>query len=214
MQAIRTLVTISIVLFVLLLLMVLAVVIYIIKQKRTEEKLLKSSKRGSDLVYELLRVASPTGRIFRRVLLPYKENGNVTRIPVELLLVDRGGVFVIRTQNMTGRVDNSDREVWTLFPPKGEAVNFPNPIEQNRLPVKAVEALLRRAGVDNIPRYNLVVFTGKRVLFRRRSDRLVTAEQLCETIRDTNRNRFLSQKEINQTVSALRRVMATPKKKA
>lgn len=208
---IRILVTIASVTAVLLALVVAAVLLHYVRMRKMATTLLESGKRDREFVYHLLRTAFPTGRIFRRPALPYlAPDGTRTRIPADLMLIDRGGIFVIRVITTPGMVDNSGRPSWTIRNAKGIA-ELPNPFEQNRNALKAVENILKREKLYNVPRYNLIVFSAKKVAFRQRTERLVRADQMIDALKDMNRNRFLSQKEINVTVSALRKYL-TPRR--
>lgn len=209
---IRVLITIAAVTAVLLALIVIAVLVHYIRMKKMAHALLISGKRDSEFVYQLLRTAFPSGRIFRRPALPYlAPDGTRQRVPTDLMLVDRGGIFVIRVITTPGMVDNSGRPSWTIRTPKGTS-ELPNPFEQNRHAVKAVENLLQKESLYNVPRYNLVVFAAKKVAFRQPNDRLLTADRMLDALKDLNRNKFLSQNEISATVSALRKYL-TPRKR-
>ncbi len=211
---IKFFVTLSIITASLLGLVILAVVIHAIRTRAMASKLLATGKRNEDFVYNLLKTSFPSGRLFKRVSLPLaSSDGTARRVPCDLILVDQGGVFVIRVKNMSGSVDNADPQVWSIKTKEG-AVQIPNPFEQNRLGIKAMEGILRREKVYNVPLYNLVVFSGRRVAFRVRSDKLLTAERLIETIRDMNRNKFLNAGEMAATVGAIRHHLPTPKRTA
>ena len=193
---------------VLLVLVVVAVLIHYIRTRSMTKKLLQSTERDADFVYHLLRTAFPNGHIFRRAALPFSTiDGSVRRVPADLILVDRGGVFVIRVKTMPGMIDNSGRQTWTVRNARGMA-EFSNPFEQNRMAVHAVEHLLKTENLYNVPRYNIVVFSARKVGFRVRTERLLTAERMIDALRDMNRNRFLSQKEISATISAFRKHLA------
>lgn len=209
---IRALITVASVTAALLLLVVVAVLVHYFRMRKMARTLLHSGKRDTEFVYQLLRTAFPTGRIFRRPALPYTApDGTRIRVRPDLMLVDRGGIFLFRVVTAPGMVDNSGRPNWTIRNAKGVA-ELPNPFEQNRPAIKAVEALLKREHLYNVPRYNMVVFAAKKVAFRQQNDRLVTADRMIEALRDLNRNKFLNQKEINATVSALRKYLAPPKR--
>jgi len=202
---IRFLVTVITVTVVLLVLVVAAVLIHYIRTRSITKKLLRGSERDADFVYHLLRTTFPNGRIFRRAALPCPmADGSLRRVPADLVLVDRGGIFVIRVKTVPGMIDNSGRPTWTVRNARGVA-EFPNPFEQNRMAIRAVEHLLKTENLYNVPRYNVVVFSARKVGFRIRTERLLTAERMIDALRDMNRNRFLSQKEISATVSALRK---------
>jgi hypothetical protein len=204
-NAIRILITISVVIAALLALVVLAVLIHYLRTRHMARRLLKRGTRGRDFVYDLLKTSFPAGRLFKNARIPYRlSDGTERLVPCDLILVDRGGVFVIRIRHFSGAIDNTDRQVWTVRNHKGIA-EIPNPVEQNRNGTRAVDAMLKQNKILNVPVHNLVVFTGRQVRFRMCTDHVMTAEHLLDTVRDLNRNKFLSQVEMAATVSTLRR---------
>ncbi|MBE6637289.1 MAG: NERD domain-containing protein [Ruminococcaceae bacterium] len=202
-KIIEYLITISIVAAVLLCLVVFAVLIHYFRTRAMALKLLRRGKRSGDFIYDLLKTSFQTGRIFKHITLPAQlPDGTKTRVPADLILIDRGGVFVIRVRHLSGAVDNTDPRVWLVRNAAG-TTEIANPFEQNRPALHAVERILRRENVYNVPLYNLVVFSGKKVSFLSRSEKLLTSDRLLETIRDMNRNKFLNQKEISAAVTAI-----------
>ncbi len=194
------LIIITCICFALMLLVIIAVFVNSKRVKANAQRLLASNERGGDFIYRLLRTSFPSSRILRQVVLPL-ENGQ--RAMADIILVDSGGVFVIRTRNFPGKVDNSNRSIWTVQNAKGLG-EFPNPFEQNRYALTAVDEILKREKLYNVPKHNIVVFSQKRVAFKIRSEKLLTAERLLEALSDLNRNRFLTGKEINATLNALK----------
>ncbi len=168
--------------------------------KSSIAKLLSSNERGPDFIYRLLRTTFPASKILRQAVLPL-DGGQ--RAMADIILVDSGGVFVIRIKGFPGRIDNSNRSVWTVENSKGIG-EFPNPFEQNRYALSAIDGILKRENLYNVPKHNVVVFSNKRVAFRIRSEKLTTAETLIETINDLNRNRFLTGKEVSATLNAIK----------
>ena len=168
--------------------------------KSSIAKLLSSNERGPDFIYRLLRTTFPASKILRQAVLPL-DGGQ--RAMADIILVDSGGVFVIRIKGFPGRIDNSNRSVWTVENSKGIG-EFPNPFEQNRYALSAIDGILKRESLYNVPKHNVVVFSNKRVAFRIRSEKLTTAETLIETINDLNRNRFLTGKEVSATLNAIK----------
>lgn len=162
------------------------------------------------LFTNLLRTYFPKGRLFKRVLLPdFLPDGSVVRrIPADIILVERGGVFVIRVKNISGMIDNPKTGNWLVRNQNG-TTEIPNPFEQNIGGIRTVKEILKRENVYNVPLYNIVVFSGRKVTFRNRSEKLLTSDYLIEALRDMNRNKFLSQNEIfkcsscNQKISSL-----------
>ena len=182
---------------------VLTVIVIIIKSNKIKSnigKLLSTNERGGDFVYRLLRTTFPASKILRSAVLPL-DNGQ--RAVADIILVDCGGVFVIRVKNFPGKIDNSNRSVWTVENSKGIG-EFPNPFEQNRYALSAVDAILKREKLYNVPKHNVVVFSQKRTVFKIRSEKLTTADNLIETLNDINRNRFLTGKEVSETLTAIK----------
>ena len=188
---------------ILVVLLLIAIWIYSSKMKNNAKNLLKSTERGADFIYRLLRTAFPQGRIIRQASLPL---GDGRRVLTDLLLVDRGGVFIIRVKSFPGAIDNTSRSTWTVTNTKGVG-EFPNPFEQNRYVVSSIEAILKKEKIYNVPTHNIVVFSQKRVAFKLHYDKLLTAERLIDCIKDLNRNRFLNQKEINLTLTAIKKYL-------
>ena len=204
---VKFLITLSTVTAILLVLVVIAVVVHYFRTRALADKLLKNGKRGGDFIYDLLKTSFPKGRLFKRVSLPlFQADGTCNRVPADIILVDRGGVFLIRVRNISGAVDNPRNGNWIVRNANGTG-EIPNPFEQNRYAVKAVEGILKREGIYNVPLYNLVVFSGKKVVFRNRSEKLLTPDYLMDAIHDMNRNRFLNQNEISATVNAIRKCL-------
>lgn len=189
--------------FVCLSLLILTLLALWINSKRAKAsalKLLASNDRGADFVYRLLRTAFPASKIIRSPILPL-DNGQ--RAIADLILVDCGGVFVIRVKNFPGEIDNSNRATWTVKNSKGVG-EFPNPFEQNRYALSALDGILKREKLYNVPKHNIVVFSQKRTTFKIRSEKLTTADNLIETLKDLNRNRFLTGKEVTTTLTAIK----------
>ena len=207
-QIVKVLITFSTVVAILLVIVVIAVIIHWLRTRAKTEKLLGSANRGGDFVYDLLRTTYSKGRLIRRAVLPeFMPDGSVRRAPCDLILVERGGVFIIRVRNIAGAVDNPVGAEWYVKTPHG-VVAIPNPFEQNKPAVHAVSEILRRENVYNVPICSIAVFTGRRVAFRNQNEKLTTAETFLDTLRDFNRNRFLSQNEISAAVEALRKYTA------
>lgn len=184
----------------LVLIVIIAAVIHSKSMKKSASKLLAESDRGAETIYKLLRTAFPASRIIKQAVFSLNNGG---RAMSDLILVDSGGVFVIRIKTFPGKIDNSNRAVWTVTNSKGVG-EFPNPFEQNKYAVAAVNDLLQLESIYNVPMHNIVVFSHKKVAFKINSEKLLTAERLIDTIKDLNRNRFLTGKEINATVNAIK----------
>ena len=189
--------------YVCLALVVLTIIALWINSKRVKanaSKLLSSNERGADFVYRLLRTSFPASKILRQAILPL-DNGQ--RAMADLILVDNGGVFVIRVKNFPGKVDNSNRATWTVENSKGVG-EFPNPFEQNRYALSAIDGILKREKLYNVPKHNVVVFSQRRTAFKIRSEKLTTADNLIEMLKDVNKNRFLTGKEVTAALTAIK----------
>lgn len=207
-QIVKILITFSTIVGILLVIVVIAVIIHWLRTRAKIEKLFESETRGNNFVYRLLLTTFSRGRIIRRAVLPdFMPDGTVRRAQCDVILVERGGVFVIREwNNFVDAVDNPPNAEWRQRTPQGISP-MPNLFEQNKRGVHAVKEILRRENVYNVPIYNIVVFAGGGVRFRYRSEKLTTDEMLLDTLRDFNRNKFLSQNEISDAVTAIRKYM-------
>lgn len=208
-QIVKVLITFSTIVGILLVIVVIAAIIHWLRTRAKIEKLFESDNRGGDFVYNLLQTTYSKGRLIRHAVLPeFMSDGTARRAPCDLILVERGGVFVIREWNSgsAAAVDNPSDGAWRLAGPSG-IVTIPNLFEQNKRGIHAVKEILRRENVYNVPIYNIVVFSGDRIRFRYRSEKLTTAEALLDTLRDFNRNKFLSQNEISDAVTAIKKYM-------
>ncbi len=194
------LIGLTIVCFVLVILTLFALWINSKRVKANIAKLLSSNERNGDFIYRLLKTTFPASKILRQAVLPL-DNGQ--RAMADLVLVDCGGVFIIRVRNFPGKIDNSNRATWTVENSKGVG-EFPNPFEQNRYALSAVDSILKRENLYNVPKHNVVVFSQKRTVFKIRSEKLTTADNLLETLNDINKNRFLTGKEVNAALTAIK----------
>ena len=195
------LIAIAIICFILLAVVVIATYFYYKQVKKVEKSLLRSSDRNANLAYLLLKNAFSSSRVLRHPVL-IMPNGQ--RVQADLILVEGGGVYVIRVKDLSGMIDNSNRAVWTVT--NRDGVNeFSNPFEQNRSALNAIDYILKKENIYNVPRHNITDFTQKRVAFKIRTERLTTAEHLTETIKDINSNKFLSSREINNVIMALKK---------
>ena len=184
-------------------LVVLTIIVLWINSKRIKSnitKLLSTNERHGDFIYRLLRTTFPAAKILRQAVLPL-DNGQ--RAMADLVLVDSGGVFVIRVKSFPGKIDNSNRATWTVENSKGVA-EFPNPFEQNRYAISAIDGILKREKLYNVPKHNIVVFTQRRTVFRISSEKLLIADNLIEALNDINRNRFLTGKEVTEALNAIK----------
>ena len=83
-------------------------------------------------------------------------------VNVELLFVNKGGVFVIKQVPGDGYVEIRNDGPWrrTL---NDRTFTFPDPQKANENAYEAIRQLLREEHVNNVPVYNIVLFTGRKV---------------------------------------------------
>ena len=113
--------------------------------------------RGESLVSQAIQAnfGSSDYHLLNHITLKLKDGTT----QVDHILISRFGVFVIETKDYKGWIfANSRHAQWTqvLFKAK---FRFQNPLVQNRLHLKAIEALLDFLPVDAI--HSLVVFAGE-----------------------------------------------------
>lgn len=207
---VKFLITLSTITAVLLVLVIIAVIVHYLKTQSTTEKLLNNGKRDGNFVYNLLRTYFSRGHIFKRVLIPsLPSKGNAAALPTDIILVERGGIFVIKTINASGAIDNSNPASWFIHNSKG-VYEIPNPFEKNHLTLRSIKEILRREKIYNIPLHSVVVFTGRKVVFKKRFEKLLTAERLVPVLSDMNKNKFLSQNEISGVILAIKKYLPRP----
>ena len=103
---------------------------------------------------------------------------------IDHILVSRFGVFVIETKDYKGWIfANSQRAQWTQVLYKAK-FRFQNPIVQNRLHLKAVEALLDFLPADAI--HSLVVFAGEAVFKSDKPSGVFNIPELIDHLRSCN----------------------------
>lgn len=185
----------------LIVILILAVLIHYNRSRAIANRLLNDAERDSSFVYSLLKTAFPSSRILFHT---YLKNENGERVPTDMILVDHGGIFVFKIKTFPGMIDNTSRQKWTVSNYKGVGT-FDNPFEQNRLCIDAVNSIMKNAEVYDVPTHNIVVFAAKKVSFKIRSEHLITADKLLTTVKDMNRNRFLSSHEISAALKALKK---------
>ena len=130
-----------------------------------------------------------------------------TGLYCENILVCRGGINVISAIDFVGSIDDPAEGNWTGYA-NGQAVLLDNPIEQNRARLRAIENILRREEIDNIPLRSTVVLPSKETKLKYRRDEIIRVGQLFEKMSDMNKNRFLSSHEMKKVISAIKKNLA------
>ena len=117
---------------------------------------------GEYETYRVLRSFEKRGaRFLFNVYLP-KGNGETTEIDV--LMIDRNGIFVFESKNYSGWIFGEEKQnSWTQILPRGrgrraQKQKFLNPVWQNKLHISALEHLLADRQVNL---FSLIVFSNR-----------------------------------------------------
>jgi len=169
------------------------------------DSVLKGSRKDKRFLYRLLKA-----RFGGRYLLPDisllgggRDSNARYYVKSELLFLNEGGLFVIRAIPGNGLVDVTQNDTWYRIC-NDRSFPFTNPFEQNEVFIRLLNSLFRYTKITNVPIYNIVVFTGNRVKFNQRQNGLLTANGLIPYMCDMKKNRFLSRKERERILKALK----------
>lgn len=174
------------------------------RQKKTEELFAKKN-RDEKFVPALIKANFPNAKIIRRAELQVPDDkGGFLPANADLMLVETCGIVVMSLCGESGAVDNNEDGPWIVTNKNG-SFNLSNPIEANKPALQALTSLLNDEAIFNVPIYNVAVFYGKKVVYRNRSTRALTAKSLLSTLKDLNREKFLDKTEISDTYDAIRR---------
>ncbi len=115
---------------------------------------------GEYLIYKHLRDYEKNGAKFLFNVYVPKENGETTEIDV--LLIDKSGIFVFESKNYSGWIFGSENQSqWTQTLPRGkgrsEKNRFFNPIIQNKGHIKHLKNVLG----GSIPMYSIIAFSDR-----------------------------------------------------
>ena len=146
-------------------------------------------------IYEMLASAFPRKDVFRNLYCPIKLPEKVLYTEVDIVVVTHGGVVVIEVKGHKGNIDNPSDGDWCQRY-KDKVLTFKNPYRQNEVHVKAIENLLKRAGILNVPVYNAVVFADKNVRFINSYKWLFKADNIVDYISSLDDRFALSGKDI------------------
>lgn len=123
-------------------------------------------------------------------------------VNVELLFVNKGGVFVIKQVPGDGYVEIRNDGPWrrTL---NDRTFTFPDPQKANENAYEAIRQLLREEHVNNVPVYNIVLFTGRKVKFSKQVNGVINADDLTPFFIEYNKDRFLVGSEMRKIVRTI-----------
>lgn len=155
------------------------------------------NRKDKDFLYRLCSCSLKSFLLAYRAVLPLHtaEKSNRPYVQCEMILVTHGGICILNSTKRGGRIVNPRKGDWSRKLPSGEEETFANPLAQGEEALRAVARILREESIPNIPISQLVVTTAPKVAFREEFDELVSAEHLTETVKNLNKNRFLSTRE-------------------
>ena len=153
-------------------------------------------------IYEMLASAFPRKNVIRNLYCPVKLPDRVLYTKVDIVTVTHGGVVVIEVKGSKGNIDNPSEGDWCQRY-KDKVTTFKNPYKQNEVHVRAIETLLKRAGILNVPIYNIVVFADKNVRFTNDYKWLFKPEGIVEHVSALDDRFSLSGKDIKNVVGVL-----------
>ncbi len=125
-------------------------------------------------------------------------------VNVELLFVNKGGVFVIKQVPGDGYVEIRNDGPWkrTL---NDRTFTFPDPQKANENAYEAIRQLLREEHVNNVPVYNIVLFTGRKVKFSKQVNGVINADDLTPFFIEYNKDRFLVGSEMRKIIRTVQK---------
>ena len=190
------------------LLIVMCILLYILKTVRGEinaKKILKYGRQSEDFIYNLLRTHYSAGNIMRNA---YYRLGNGGTTEIDIVLVAGNGIQVIEVKGMKGYIENPFKGDWCQMY-KNKTLMFQNPFEQNVTHIRAIQHIIHKEKIPNIPIRNIVVFTDPNVKFKFKEEMLLTSNKLLPFLADLNRNKFLKSKEIRRISKVLKKYQLT-----
>ena len=123
-------------------------------------------------------------------------------VNVELVFVNKGGVFVIKQVRGEGYVEIRPGGVWTRTL-NDRSVSFPDPQKANESAHDAIYQLLQEEHITNVPVHNIVLFTGRKVKFSRQVNGVINANDLTPYLIELNKDRFLVGSEMRKIVRTI-----------
>ncbi len=151
---------------------------------------------GEYLTYNIIKKFD--GKVLSNVYVPKKNN---TTTEIDLLLINKKGIFVLESKNYSGKIYGSQDSKYRMQILKNNKRNrFYSPILQNQSHIKHLSNLLDE--VDNKYIYSVIVFS-KRCSIRKmevnNDIKVVNRDRLYKTIKNINKSRedVFSEKDIH-----------------
>ncbi|MBQ0102441.1 MAG: NERD domain-containing protein [Firmicutes bacterium] len=174
-----------------------------INTKKKITALFAKKNRSESFVPSLIKAQMLRPVLIRNAVLPEPVgNGSFVNANADLIYISHGGIAVMSLIGIPGAVDNSGTGDWTIQNNTG-VTTIPNPLEANAHAVNAILQILKENSVFNVPIYNFAVFYGKKTVFRVKSNKLLTAKTLLPSLKDINRDKFLSNQDISDAYEAI-----------
>ncbi len=136
------------------------------------------------------------------------DNGVVRKYArIDSLIVTKGGIAIVSICDKAGRVDNSKQDIWVQSL-HDKITEFENPSIKNESNKKIVYDILKSSRLNNIPLYNIVVFTEKNVELLFEGENIFLINELPLMIKQLNHESALTLLEmfkIRQALDAAKR---------
>jgi len=171
--------------------------------------LLNARPRKSSLPLRLLLANFPSANVMNRVILPVTDAPGSPCFSADLLMIHRGGVLMITVRDLRGNVDNPYRGDWRQFAGQ-KVLQMKNPVETGAVCCRAMNNLLQREQVSNIPIRHLLVYLDPRTRFKIRMEQVLPADKLVPAVKDMRREKFLSAREIRRVRAILQKKRRPP----
>ncbi|MHB1154680.1 MAG: nuclease-related domain-containing protein [Eubacteriales bacterium] len=181
-----------------------------IKKAIETKMLLNQTIRTEELPYKLLKINFSKQRIMRRVYLPYTREPDSRIYCIDLIVINHGGVLLISVKDYKGTIENPFRGDWRQFY-NSNIIQFRNPFEESSIYSRALGNLLKKEKMLNIPIRSAVCYINSKTRFKNRIEQLLAADRLISYINDMAKNRFLSRKEIKNTIHIIQNIRKTIK---
>lgn len=164
------------------------------------KKLSRHALLHETLCSEFFRKNVFTGYFFPAV----KDSNGIIRKYERLdsVLITKGGVAVLSICDKSGRIDNSKTDIWVQSL-NDNIIEFQNPSIKNEANKKIVYDILKSNRLNNIPLYNIVVFTEKNIELLFEGENIFVVEELPLMLRQLNHESALTLIEMFKIRQAL-----------
>ena len=131
------------------------------------------------------------------------DNGKEPYVHADLVVITRGGIHILQILRRGGSIIAPRDGKWTRRSKDGQAEEFPSPILSGALAASAVKRILRIEQIPNIPVSFHVITTANHVRFSEEYDEITPVTDLLPMLRNQDKSRFLSLKEIRLCQKAM-----------